>query len=159
MPKIKSNKIKDKYDEGIYVANVDNSITILALMAPWCGHCKALKPTWNKLMDTYNNKDSPNNAMIAALEEGQYEGKKGCGGVRGYPTIRLVKNGKFQKDYQGSRDEAALKHWIETELGLKAKFKGGRKRRRTRRRKSQRKRRKSRKKRRTRKKKRRKRRR
>ena len=27
-------------------------------------------------MDTYNNKDSPNNAMIAALEEGQYEGKK-----------------------------------------------------------------------------------
>ena len=146
MPKIKSNKIKDKYDEGIYVANVDKSITILALMAPWCGHCKALKPTWNKLMDTYNNKESPKNAMIAALEEGQYEGKKGCGGVRGYPTIRLVKNGKA-KDYQGSRNEAALKHWIETELGLKAKWKGGRKRRRTRRRKSRRKRRKSNKKR------------
>ena len=97
-------------------------------------------------MDTYNNKESPKNAMIAALEEGQYEGKKGCGGVRGYPTIRLVKNGKA-KDYQGSRNEAALKHWIETELGLKAKWKGGRKRRRTRRRKSRRKRRKSNKKR------------
>tara|TARA_B100001029_G_C15030621_1_gene436686 strand:+ start:124 stop:600 length:477 start_codon:yes stop_codon:yes gene_type:complete len=145
MPKIKSNKKGKTYDEGIYVANVDNSVTILALMAPWCGHCQALKPTWNKLMDEFNNKDSPKNAMIAALEEGQYEGKKGCGGVRGYPTIRLVKNGKFQKDYQGSRDEAALKHFIETELGLKAKWKGGRKRRRTRRRKSRRKRRKSRK--------------
>lgn len=133
MPKIKSNKNKDKYDEGVYIANIDNSITLLALMAPWCGHCQALKPTWNKLMDEYEGKQVQNNAMIAALEEGQYEGKKGCGGVRGYPTIRLVKNGRFQKDYQGSREEAALKHFIETELGLKKKWKGGRKRKRRRR--------------------------
>ena len=65
------------------------------------------------LMDEFNNKDSPKNAMIAALEEGQYEGKKGSERVRGYPTIRLVKNGKLQKEYQGSRDEAALKLFID----------------------------------------------
>ena len=50
--------------------------SIVKFHAPWCGHCQALKPTWNKLMDEFNNKESPKNAMIAALEEGQYEGKK-----------------------------------------------------------------------------------
>jgi protein disulfide-isomerase-like protein len=49
--------------------------------APWCGHCKALKPTWNQLSDYVQN----TNVVIAKID--MTANKLEAPEVKGFPTI------------------------------------------------------------------------
>jgi len=70
--------------------------------APWCGHCKHLAPTWEKL---------------ASEVKGEFHvGKVDCTveknicsqfGVRGYPTIKFLQGGRAY-DYSGARSIEAF---------------------------------------------------
>ena len=51
--------------------------------APWCGHCKALKPEYKKLADTFKDDDS---VTIAAMDATANSIPKEFD-VKGYPTI------------------------------------------------------------------------
>lgn len=69
--------------------------------APWCGHCKSMKPDWDKLMKKYEgNKD----ALVADVDC-IGEGKDLCSehGVEGFPTIKWGDASSLE-DYEGGRD-------------------------------------------------------
>mmetsp|Transcript_2880 Transcript_2880/g.7275 ORF Transcript_2880/g.7275 Transcript_2880/m.7275 type:complete len:191 (+) Transcript_2880:316-888(+) len=80
--------------------------------APWCGHCKAMKPAWDQLGGEF--KDS-SNVVIADVD--CTEEKELCSsmGVKGYPTVKY-----FQEDdgtdYKGGRDFSTLKTFVEETL-------------------------------------------
>lgn len=68
--------------------------------APWCGHCKRMKPDWDQLMEQYS--DSP--VVKVAEVDCVGSGKALCdqAGVRGYPTIKYGDPDDLQ-DYKGGR--------------------------------------------------------
>ena len=65
--------------------------------APWCGHCKRLKPAFDQLGSEYEGHDS----VVIAEADCTAEGKSLCQqkGVRGYPTLKYYVNGE-ENDYR-----------------------------------------------------------
>lgn len=57
--------------------------------APWCTHCKALRPTYEKLAATMQGRIN-----IAAVNCDQHSGLCQKEKVRSYPTIKLLQGGK-----------------------------------------------------------------
>lgn len=78
----------------------------LKMFAPWCGHCKAMKPAWDAVSKEYKNSDF----VLMADVDCVGEGKEICdkNGVRGFPTIKYGDPNNLE-DYKGGRDEDALR--------------------------------------------------
>jgi len=73
--------------------------------AEWCGHCKAIKPHWNKLAKHFND---GNVMRIAQLEADQNRKMAEKFKIKGFPTLYMVnKNRKFIQ-YKGPREYSDL---------------------------------------------------
>lgn len=113
--------------------------------APWCGHCKRLAPTWDKLSEEYASTEGVNVAKVDCTE---HRPLCQAQGVRGYPTLKLFKSGADEKyvhsvklcswlvdtheslflcsqpmlslsllfRYKGGRDFATLKSWLDDKV-------------------------------------------
>ena len=81
----------------------------VAFKAPWCGHCKKLKPEWDKLAE---------NVEVLIGEVDCTVEKDLCAkhGVQGYPTIKYSDGYGWTK-YEKGRDYASLEKFVEEELG------------------------------------------
>jgi protein disulfide-isomerase A6 len=78
--------------------------------APWCGHCQNLKPAYEKAA-----KNLAGLAKVAAINCDEDSNKAFCGqmGVKGFPTLKIVKPGSkpgrpIVEDYQGARTAKAM---------------------------------------------------
>ena len=83
------------------------------MFAPWCGHCKKMKPDWDKLMEETAGSET----QLVADVDCTADGKPICdeNGVRGFPTLKYGDPSDLQ-DYQGSRDYDALAKFVKEEL-------------------------------------------
>jgi len=88
-------------------------VVFLKMFAPWCGHCKKMKPDWDKLMDEYKDSET----QLIADVDCTADGKPICdaNGVRGFPTLKYGDPSDLQ-DYEGSRDYERLKKFIDNDL-------------------------------------------
>lgn len=79
--------------------------------APWCGHCKAIKPAWDELMLEYESSE----AVLIADVDCIGDGKPLCDqhGVKGFPTIKWGEPSDLQ-DYKGGRAKEDLKTFAST---------------------------------------------
>lgn len=84
---------------------LSNHTSIVEFYAPWCGHCKNLKPDYEKAATSLKGV-----ANVAAIDCDAAENKQLCNsmGVQGYPTLKIFRPGKKAgqpviEDYQGQR--------------------------------------------------------
>tara|TARA_B110000008_G_scaffold279739_1_gene328320 strand:+ start:3421 stop:3981 length:561 start_codon:yes stop_codon:yes gene_type:complete len=83
---------------------------VVFFVAPWCGHCRTLEPTLNKIMGRFST--SGRDGLIARVSEGDLKNLNCDKDIRGFPTIRVLNNGKKERDYEGPRDEQSLNAFL-----------------------------------------------
>ena len=72
-----------------FETSVSKGLTLVDFWAEWCGPCKALAPTIDKLADEYSGRVS-----VAKLDVDNNQRTPGRLGIRGIPTVMLFKDGK-----------------------------------------------------------------
>uniref|UniRef100_UPI00398E9A91 protein disulfide-isomerase TMX3-like isoform X2 n=1 Tax=Pristiophorus japonicus TaxID=55135 RepID=UPI00398E9A91 len=80
--------------------NREDEIWLVDFYAPWCGHCKKLEPIWDEVAAEMHTLGSP--VKVGKMDATVYAGVASEFGVRGYPTIKLLK-GDLAYNYRGPR--------------------------------------------------------
>ncbi|XP_034717920.1 protein disulfide-isomerase TMX3 [Etheostoma cragini] len=77
-----------------------NDVWLVDFYAPWCGYCKKLEPIWHDVGVELKSSGSP--VRVGKMDATAYSGMASEFGVRGYPTIKLLK-GDLAYNYKGPR--------------------------------------------------------
>ncbi|KAM9826873.1 LOW QUALITY PROTEIN: protein disulfide-isomerase TMX3 [Neosynchiropus ocellatus] len=77
-----------------------NDVWLVDFYAPWCGYCKKLEPVWHEVGAELRSSGSP--VRVGKMDATAYSGMASEFGVRGYPTIKLLK-GDLAYNYKGPR--------------------------------------------------------
>ncbi|KAL7747687.1 hypothetical protein RI367_006976 [Sorochytrium milnesiophthora] len=95
---------------------------LVEFYAPWCGHCKALEPTYNKLSDAFAH--AKDNVVIAKIDADEHKSIGSRFKVQGFPTIKFFPKGsKTPEDYSGGRSLEELVSFIEGKASVKSNIK------------------------------------
>ncbi|CAL9698242.1 unnamed protein product [Knipowitschia caucasica] len=77
-----------------------NDVWLVDFYAPWCGYCKKLEPIWHDVGAELKSSGSP--VRVGKMDATAFSGMASEFGVRGYPTIKLLK-GDLAYNYKGPR--------------------------------------------------------
>ncbi|XP_014090538.2 protein disulfide-isomerase A5 [Bactrocera oleae] len=91
--------------QGFEPALKDENSVLVMFYAPWCGHCKRMKPEYEKAALTMKERKIP--GILAALDATKEKTIAGQFNVRGYPTLKYFVHGVFKFDVN-VRDAAKI---------------------------------------------------
>ena len=80
----------------------------IKMFAPWCGHCKKMKPDWDKLMEEYSESETTLVADVDCINAGKELCNKN--NVKGFPTIKYGSANSLE-DYKGGRSLSELREF------------------------------------------------
>lgn len=112
------------FDEVVYD---ENKNVLVAFTAPWCGHCKNMKPQLEKVAENFKGESN----CIVANVDADAAPNKGLATkfeVTGFPTIKFFASGSKDKEpvlYDGGRSEEAFTEYLNEHCGTKRKAGGG----------------------------------
>eukprot|EP00298_Acanthocystis_sp_HF-20_P009456 c18312_g1_i1.p1 GENE.c18312_g1_i1~~c18312_g1_i1.p1 ORF type:complete len:305 (-),score=150.21 c18312_g1_i1:44-937(-) len=115
-PKVVSSCVE--LTDDTFDSIVDGSKHVLVeFFAPWCGHCKSLKPTYEKVCANFNEEKD---VVVATLDATAHPAAAQRFLVQGYPTIKYFpKKGDVSspQEYEGGRDEKSFVDFLNSKAG------------------------------------------
>jgi thiol-disulfide isomerase/thioredoxin len=111
--------------------NTGKMVNIYFFHADWCPHCQKAQPEWNTFKQTYEKNPAVNGYTIQCIDvdcTGDNGGKDGLSGdtqtliqkydVQGYPTVKMLKDGKII-DFDANVKSESLTKFVTDMLGSK----------------------------------------
>ncbi|XP_058831651.1 protein disulfide-isomerase A3 [Topomyia yanbarensis] len=112
--------VLDLTDSDFSIRVAETETTLVMFYAPWCGHCKKLKPEYAKAAELLRGEDPPIALAKVDCTEG---GKDTCSkfSVSGYPTLKIFKNGEVSQEYNGPREASGIAKYMKSIVGPASK--------------------------------------
>ncbi|KAJ7364050.1 protein disulfide isomerase [Mycena albidolilacea] len=98
---------------------------LVSFTAPWCGHCKNMKPTYEKVATTFKPES---NCVVANIDADDNKNKPVAQryGVSGFPTIKFFPRGSTEPvAYEGGRGEEDFVNFLNEKCGTQRAVGGG----------------------------------
>lgn len=120
------------YTESSGVVNLDsknfkkevldsNELWMVEFYAPWCGHCQALKPTWEKVAKSFKG--------IVKFGAVDMDANRDVGApydIKGFPTIKFFGTNKIKpQSYESGRDDNSISEFVFNEIKKAVKGRQG----------------------------------
>ena len=93
--------------QGLEKAVSSGELVMVDMWAPWCGPCRMLGPTIEKLAEQYDGK-----AIIGKLNTDENPQLAAQFGVSSIPCLVVLKNGKMVTHQVGFQPKPALVAWL-----------------------------------------------
>lgn len=130
-PTRKSEPVPEKNEGPVYTVVGDSwesfvedpkTDVMVAQVASWCGHCKALKPIYAKVAKALA--DAKITGVKLALMDATENDAPGAYKAKGFPTMHFFPAGKTQKgvDFEGDRSSKAIVEFLLKNAGNKFEF-------------------------------------
>lgn len=87
---------------------------LIMFYAPWCNHCKHLKPTFGEVANMLATQKVP--GKVAALDCTVHTKIAQKFSIQGYPTLKYFESGAYVKDYEGQRTSNDIFNFIKSNL-------------------------------------------
>ncbi|KAF9066618.1 protein disulfide isomerase [Rhodocollybia butyracea] len=117
-------KILDYTDFDQVVLDTDKDV-LVTFTAPWCGHCKSMKPAYEKVGTIF---ETEGNCIVANIDADDKKNEviKSRYGVSSFPTIKFFpKDNKDGEAYEGGRSEADFVKFLNEKCGTQRSVNGG----------------------------------
>ncbi|XP_062143658.1 probable protein disulfide-isomerase A6 [Alnus glutinosa] len=109
----------DNFNEVVLDETKD---VLVEFYAPWCGHCKSLAPTYEKVATAFKSDEV---VVIANLDADKYKDLAEKYDVSGFPTLKFFPKGnKAGEEYGGGRDLDDFVAFINEKCGTSRDGKG-----------------------------------
>ena len=98
--------VQELDDDTLPEGDGEHWVWLIEFYAPWCGHCRQLAPKWRNVAQALHGV-----VRVAAVNCEAQQGLCQAQGIRGYPTIKAFKGGKWIEYSQGGRGAGELRDW------------------------------------------------
>ena len=111
-----ASNVIDLTEANFEATMAEKPLMMVEFFAPWCGHCKALAPEWEKVAKAFANEP---NCVVAALDADKHREIGSKYDVSGFPTIKaFAKDDKSgEEKYTGGRTADDIVEYLNTQCG------------------------------------------
>lgn len=109
---VTATAVKDTTDADFETVIASHEFVMMEFYAPWCGHCKKLEPEYEQAATQLGDK-----AVLARLDATAETKSAGKFEVKGFPTIKIFRDGKLAGDYEGGRSAADFVKYVNGNVG------------------------------------------
>uniref|UniRef100_A0A1B0C038 Protein disulfide-isomerase n=1 Tax=Glossina palpalis gambiensis TaxID=67801 RepID=A0A1B0C038_9MUSC len=114
------DQVLELTDDNFSTTLSERDTTLVMFYAPWCGHCKRLKPEYSKAAELVRDDDPK---ISLAKVDCTEAGKEICNkySVTGYPTLKIFKGSELSQDYNGPREANGIVKYMRAQVGPASK--------------------------------------